>query len=60
MVSKLASQYEGLVFESRHGLLSIYRLIYSSPLDHKYTDIKTVRTHLKDGDASFRDELKWH
>ena len=58
VVSKLASQHENLVFNSRDGLLSIQ--IYSLPLDQKYTDIKTVRTHLKDGDASFQDELKWH
>ena len=58
VVSKLASQHEGPVFDSRDGLLSIQ--IYYLPLDQKYTDIKTVRTHLKDGDASFQDELKWH
>ncbi len=59
VVSKLASQHKGPVFDSRDGLLSSIQ-IYSLPLDQKYTDIKTVRTHLKDGDASFQDELKWH
>ena len=59
MVSKLASQHEGPVFDSTDGLLSSMK-IYSLPMDQKYTDIKTVRTHLKDGDASFQDELKWH
>ncbi len=58
VVSKLTSEHGVPVFDSRDGLLSIQ--IYSLPQDQKYTDIKTVRTHLKDGDASFQDELKWH
>ena len=37
VVSKLASQYEGLVFESRDGLLSIYGYIL-------YLWIRNIRT----------------